>query len=95
LLAGPIDQLVIPRRIGAACPPRLDGLVEGLDGSPGRQPDARGVDVDTCGLEFLLRAFQTQQTDLLLDAMAWSRRREADPARVLRAREAGRYEESA
>jgi hypothetical protein len=83
------------RRFGAARPPRLDGLVEGLDGSPGRQPDARGVDVDTGGLELLLRGFQTQQTDLLLDAMAWSRWREADPARLLRASEAGRYEESA
>jgi hypothetical protein len=66
LLAGSIDQLVIPRRFGAACPPRLDGLVEGFDSSAGRQPDARGIDVDPGGLEFLLRSLQRQQSDVLL-----------------------------
>ena len=63
-MAGAVDELVISRGLRAARPPRPDGLVEGIDGSPGRQPDARGVDIGALGLEFLLRGVQSQQGDL-------------------------------
>jgi len=69
-LAGPVDQRVISGRLGAARPPCFDGFVESLDAAPGRQPDARGVDVDASGLKFLLRRFQTHQINLLIDAIA-------------------------